>query len=156
METEGLAEHRWLQHLVGDWTFEAEMAPGQPEAKHTGTEHVRSLGGVWVACEGEIETPEPGTTLMTLGYDPERERFVGTFIGSMMPYLWLYEGTLDAAGRVLTLESDGPSFTKEGEMGRYRDVITLEGDDHRVFTSHFLGDDGEWKAFITYHYRRAK
>ena len=59
----------------------------------------------------------PATTLMTLGYDPEKKRFVGTWIGSMMTHLWIYDGALDAAGKVLTLDAEGPSFAGDGTHG---------------------------------------
>jgi hypothetical protein len=39
-------------------------------------------------------------------------------------------------------------------MAKYRDVITLESDDHRVLTSNFQDDDGNWHEFMTAHYRR--
>jgi len=58
---------------------------------------------------------------------------------------------------VLTLESDGPDFNVEGKLAKYRDVIEFKSDDHRVLTSHLLGDDGKWSApFMTVHYRRRK
>lgn len=63
-------QHRWLQRFVGDWTFEGEasMGPGQPPETFTGSESVRSLGGLWVLSEGTCPGPDgsPGTTLMTL------------------------------------------------------------------------------------------
>ena len=37
--------------------------------------------------------------IMTLGYDPQKKRFVGTLIGSMMTHLWVYDGALDAGRR---------------------------------------------------------
>ena len=45
MKAEPQKEHEWLQKLVGEWASEAEatMEPGQPPAKFTGTESVRSL-----------------------------------------------------------------------------------------------------------------
>lgn len=151
-------EHRWLQQLVGDWTFEAEAttAPGEPPTKTTGTESVRSLGGLWTVAESEGEMPGGGTStaIMTLGYDPERKRYVGTWIGAMMTHLWLYEGSLDASERVLTLDCEGPSMKGDGAMARYQDVIEIESDDHRVLRSHVLSEDGTWKAFMTAHYRR--
>lgn len=62
--------HHWLQQLVGEWTYESEadMGPDQPPAKATGTENVRSLGGLWTLAEGEGEMPGGGMakTLMTL------------------------------------------------------------------------------------------
>jgi len=153
-------EHQWLQKLVGEWTYESEAVtqPGKPPEKFIGTEDVRSLGGVWVLCEGRGQVPGGGiaTTIMTLGYDPAKRRFVGTFIGSMMTNLWVYDGELDAAAKVLTLDSEGPSFSEEGKMARYKDVIEIKSDDRRVLTSSFLGDDGKWHQFMTANYRRTK
>ncbi|MDP8924634.1 MAG: DUF1579 domain-containing protein, partial [Chloroflexota bacterium] len=54
-----------------------------------------------------------------------------------------------------TLEADGPSFTDPSAMAKYRDVVELVSDDHRVLRSSVLGDDGEWHEFMTAHYRRA-
>ncbi|MDV2992492.1 MAG: hypothetical protein N4J56_002146 [Chroococcidiopsis sp. SAG 2025] len=94
------------------------------------------------------------TTLMTLGYDPQQQRYVGTWIGSMMTYLWVYDGELDAAQRVLTLNSDGPAMTSNEKMAKYRDAIEFKSDDRRVMTSHVLGDDGQWHHFMTVNYWR--
>ena len=160
MKTEPQPEHHWLQKLVGEWTYEGEcnMGPDQPPAKSTGSEVVRSLGALWVLCEGQGEMPGGGlaTTLMTIGYDPRQKHFVGTWVGSMMAHLWLYEGTLDAAGKVLTLESEGPSMTGDGQLAKYRDVIELKSDDHRVMTSHLLGEDGQWHLIMTASFVRVR
>jgi hypothetical protein len=160
MKTEPQKEHQWLQRLVGEWTYEVEAKePGKPREKLEGSESVRSLGGIWVLCEGRGEMPGGGmaTTLMTLGYDPQKQRYVGTWIGSMMTYLWLYEdGSLDAAQNVLTLSAEGPSFACDGKMAKYKDAIKFKSDDHRVLTSHVLGDDGKWQEFMTANYRRKK
>ncbi len=153
-------EHRWLQKLVGDWTMEAEsaMAPGEPPAKTGGTESVRSLGGLWIVAEGEGEMPGggTGTSLMTLGYDPQKKRYVGTWVGSMMTHLWSYDGSLDADEKVLTLNSEGPGMSGDGKLAKYRDVIEMKSDDHRVLTSHVQGEDGSWQSFMTAHYSRKK
>jgi hypothetical protein len=158
MHTELQNEHHWLQKLVGDWTYETEASMGsdQPLEKATGTESVRSLGGLWVLAEGQGEMPGGGTatTMMTLGYDPQKQRYVGTWVGSMMTYLWVYDGELDANERVLTLNAEGPAMSGEGKMGKYKDVIEFKSDDRRVLTSHFLGDDGQWHHFMTANYQR--
>lgn len=151
-------EHEWLQALVGEWTMECGPMPeGAPPATPW-TETVRSLHGIWILAEGQGETPggTAATTVMTLGYDPQKKRFVGTWIGSMMTHLWVYDGALDATGKILTLESEGPDMAGEGKMAKYRDVIELKSHDHRVLTSHMLGEDGEWREFMTAHYRRTK
>ena len=152
-------EHEWLQILVGEWTMEDEKAAesGQPAATPW-TESGRSLHGLWILVEGQGETPggSAATTVMTLGYDPRKERFVGTFIGSFMTHLWIYEGTLDASGKILTLDTEGPDMSTPGRMAKYKDVIEIKSDDHRVLTSRMQGEDGEWREFMTAHYRRKK
>ncbi len=157
MKAQPQHEHEWLQQLAGEWTYESEAAcePGKPPETFSGSESVRTLGDLWVLCEGRGEMPGGGTaiTLMTLGYDPGKGRFVGTWVGSMMTWLWVYDGSLDAAQKVLTLETEGPSFS-EGKLATYRDVIELRSHEHRVLTSHVLGEDGTWRGFMTAHYRR--
>ena len=157
MDAEPQSEHQWLLKLIGEWTFEADAGTeGKPDEKCGGTESVRALGGLWVLCESQGEMPGGGmaTTLMTLGYDPQKKRYVGTWIGSMMTHLWVYDGSLGAAGNVLTLEAEGPDFEVEGKTAKYRDVIEFKSDDHRVLTSQMLGEDGQWQPFMTAHYRR--
>lgn len=157
MNEEPSAEHNWLQQLVGEWTCEIDcrMGPDQPSTKSTGTESVRSLGGLWTIGEGTMGGGEcPGKSVMTLGYDPRNKRFVGTFIASMMTHLWPYNGTLDQTGKVLTLDSEGPSFAGDGTMAKYQDVIEFINSDHRVLSSRVLQADGKWQQFMTAHYHR--
>jgi hypothetical protein len=160
MNAEPQKEHQWLQKLVGDWSFENEciMGPDQPPSKHTGTETVRSIGGLWTIGEGRGPGPDGSEidTVMTLGYDPQAKRFVGTFIASMMTYLWTYNGSLDAAGKVLTLDAEGPDFSGGPNMVKYQDIIEFVNDDHRTLRSQLLGPDGKWNHFMTAHYRRRK
>jgi hypothetical protein len=148
MHAEPQKEHQWLQQLVGEWTYESEciMGPDQPAMKSVGKESVRSLGGLWTVGEMENEMPEGGvgTMIMTLGYDPAKGRFVGTFIGSMMTHLWIYDGQLDAAGKVLTLNAEGPSFAGDGKMAKYHDIIEIKSANERTLSSQLLGEDGKW------------
>ena len=155
-------QHRWLlQHFVGEWTYEGEADMGGQISRSAGTETVRPVGELWVVAEGRGTMPggAPATSLLTLGYDPQRGQFVGTWIGSMMTELWSYDsGTLDPAEKVLTLECDGPSFDDAeraaGKTSRYRDVMELRSDRHRVLSSFVRSDDGTWMQFMTSHYRR--
>jgi Protein of unknown function (DUF1579) len=154
------AEHDWLRQLVGEWTVELEMAmgPDMPTEKSTGTERVRTIGDVWIVAEGEGPMPggETANVMLTLGYDPAKGNFVGTFIGSMMTNMWVYEGKLDAANNTLTLEAEGPSMAGDGTLSVYRDVIELKSNDHRVMTSSAPGPDGEYVSFMTQTARRIK
>jgi hypothetical protein len=154
-------ERRLLQRLVGEWTYESEgfgCSAGSPGApfKATGSERVRALGDGWVVAEGQGELPGAGptSTMMTLGYDPRSKRYVGSWVASMMPYVWVYEGAIDASGQVLTLDCEGPSMSGDGALCRYQDVIELKSDDYRVLRARVMRDDGAWHEFMTTHYRR--
>lgn len=149
-------EHQWLQQLVGEWRYETEAIKedGSSE-KAMGTETVRSLGEFWVVAEGEMACQgEMAKTMMTLGYEPYNHRYVGSWVGSMMPHFWCYEGELDIDESVLTLTAEGPNMSAEGTVATYRDTIELKSAEHRVMVSHMLGDDGKWQKYLTVNYRR--
>ncbi|HYJ57972.1 MAG TPA: DUF1579 domain-containing protein [Methyloceanibacter sp.] len=160
MKADVQKEHLWLQRLEGDWTFEAEcvMGPDQPPAKSRGIYTARSLGGLWTLLEGEGESPDGSLvkSIITLGYDPAKQRFVGSFIASCMTHLWPYEGTLDATGKVLTLDSEGPSFSGDGSLAKYQDIVEIVDDDHWILRSRAPGEDGKWIEFMTAHYSRKR
>ncbi len=161
MDTQAQQEHVWLQQMLGDWTMsgECDMGPDQPASRSTGKEHVRALGGFFVVCEGQGEMPgseDTGTMLMTLGYDIAKKKFTGSWAGSMMSGMFFYEGQLDATQKVLTLDTEGPSFTGDGSTARYQDVITIKSRDERTLHSQTLQPDGSWKRFMTATYRRVK
>ncbi len=151
-------EHAWLQQLVGEWTFEGEatMAPGQPPHRFKGTTRVRPLGGLWIMMEGHGQMPDgtPVTTMLTLGYDSQRKRFVGTWVDSLMTHMWVYDGALDAAGKVLTLDTEGPGMAGDGKTAKFREIIEVHNDEHHVLSSQTLGEDGAWHRFMTARYRR--
>ncbi len=168
MHSEPTPQHQWLQQLVGEWTseMEATMAPDQPPEKFTGIEIVRSIGGLWTLGEGTGSMPGGGTmtSFMTLGYDPAQQRFVGTFIASMMTHMWIYHGQLDSTGNKLVLDTEGPSFDNPEvastngmnplKLAKYKDTIEFLSPDHRTLSSSTIGPDGQWRQFMTAHYRR--
>ena len=151
-------EHEWLKQLAGEWQYEGEctMAPGQPPVKTTGTETGRPLGGFWVMTENKGEVMGMTMTgIMTLGYDPEKKKYVGTWIDSMSNHLWRYEGELDPSGKKLTLNTEGPAMDQPGKMARYREIIELKDKDTKVFTSN-VEKDGKWVQFVKMTSRRKK
>ncbi len=150
-------EHEWLKQLVGEWESESEMVmvPGQPPHKTKGKENVRAIGGLWVVSELTCESPMgPMTALMTLGYDAQKKKYIGTWIDSMMNHMWHYEGTLDATGKILTLEAEGPNMMDPTKRTKYRDAVEIRSKDHKILTSSALGDDGKWITFGTTNFRR--
>ena len=100
-------EHEWLMQLVGEWNAEVEMfkEPGMPPEKSQGTESVHAIGGFWTLGKNKgTHMDKPFTGILVLGYDPDKARYVGMWFDSMTSHLWTYEGTLDASGKILTLE----------------------------------------------------
>jgi hypothetical protein len=153
------SEHQWIHRLVGEWAYEGECGGGGAEGesmKMTGTESVRSLGGLWTIGEGTGKSPDgnESKTIMTLGYDAKSGRFVGTFIVSMMTHLWPYVGSLDATGTILTLESEGPSFAGDGTTSKYLDIIEFQGENQRTLSSKYQDGEGNWIPFMKSTYRR--
>lgn len=159
MKVEARKEHLWLQRLVGAW--EASVGDGAQEGgeKPFGTEQVRGLGDVWVVAEGSMQGPggQPAYSIMTLGFDPARGRFVGTWVGSMMTHLWVYDGSLDATGDTLTLDTEGPRFLPDGRIdgtARYQDIIALDPSGDRRLKARMQGEDGTWQEIMNVRYRR--
>lgn len=144
-------EHEWLQQFVGEWESEAEamMGPGQPPTKCKGSMSTRMLGGFWMVSE--VKGEAMGTqvsALQTIGYDTKAKKYVGTWVDSMINHMWKYEGTVDAAGKTLTLEAEGPDFTQAGKMSKFRDIYEFKSKDEIATSSQILGEDGKWITFM--------
>ena len=152
-------QHAWLRQLAGEWTFscKATMAEGAPPFEMSGTESVRTIGDLWVVAEGHAETGgEQLHSVMSLGYDPKTQAFIGTWFDSSQTHLWSYKGALDAGKTKLTLDTEGPSFDDPSKMSRYRDAIELKDKDHKVLTSSVQNADGSWMTFMRMEFVRAK
>lgn len=141
-------EHEWLKNLAGDWESDCEycMEPGKPPVKTKATENARMLGGFWIISDGKSDIlGMPFSSQFTLGYDPEKKRYTGTWIDSMTNYVWKYDGVVDPAGKVLTLTTEGPSPTDPTKHTKFKEVIELTGRDTKSFSSSYL-DGAEWKT----------
>ena len=143
-------DHEWLHQLLGNWKVhhDCEMPDGT-KSMTEGTMNCRSLGGMWLICESMGESPEgeAWSSLMTLGFDPTKGHYVGTFVGSMMANIWEYEGELDASGKRLPLNTTGPKFDGSGTCN-YRDTIEIIDADTWLFGSEMQNEDGSWVHFM--------
>ena len=133
------------------------MGADKPQEKFEGTESVRSIGPLWILGESQSRMPDgdPANMIITLGFSPLKGHYVGTWIGSMMNYLWVYKGTMDPTQKILTLEAQGPDMSGDNsQMRNYKDVIEIKTPDHRTLTSHHQDAQGQWHSFMQAHYYR--
>jgi hypothetical protein len=150
-------EHQWLEKFVGEWISDVEISctPGEPPMKYTGTESTRMLGGYFVIAQGKGDSTEmPYASVMTLGYDPEKQKYIGTWVDTMTSHLWKLEGTVNAAGTALTLDTEKPCGP--GAVMKFKEATEFKSADHRIFTSSMQQDGGEWRIGVTIHYHRKK
>lgn len=148
-------EHRWLQQLAGTWKFVGECKTPEVTSKQEGTQTIRRLGDLWILAEAETQMDsEAMTSIITLGYDPDKGKFVGSFIATMMSSFWLYEGTLDADKKILPLDSEGPRMDGKPGYAKYQDEIEIVSKDEYIFRGRMRQDDGTWIEFMTTRYTR--
>lgn len=151
-------QHQWLRQLVGTWTYQSDCAVG-PDGKPfkgQGKETIRTLGDYWIVGESTGDMPGGGTmsAVLTIGFDPAKRAFVGSWAGSPMTSLFIYEGQLDDAERVLTLDTTGQDFADPSKNARYRDSIEIVSEDERIMRSE-VHADGKWSEMMRATYRRA-
>jgi hypothetical protein len=150
-------EHEWLKQLEGEWEseYEAFMPGATDPMKGKGTESAKMMGGFWLIGNGTGEMM--GMTMksiLTLGYDPGKKKYIGTWVDSMTSHLWNYEGTVDSTGKILTLETEGPCMMKPGTT-KFREVTEIKDKDNKTFTSSML-DDGKWVTIVKVTSKRKK
>lgn len=162
-ETPGLPkptkEHEWLKQFEGKWETISKVTPGpgMDPVECEGKIESKMLGGFWVVSDFQSDMAgEPMHAIQTIGYDAEKKLYIGTWVDSMTNHLWKYEGSVDKTGKILTLQADGPSFTKPGEKSPYRDIYEFVNKDEVKFSSQIQGEDGKWITFTTGITKRVK
>lgn len=151
--------HAWFAPLTGHWKSEGECLPGpdQPPMKSSYPVQVRSLGGMWTVIESTSTEADGSvwTTVMTLGYSVARQRYTGTFVGSMGSHLWVYDGQVSDDGRRIVLNTEGPRFDGQG-TARYQDTIEIVDDNHWILSSQVENAEGQWFPFMkSDHFRQS-
>ena len=155
---EPVKEHKWLEQLTGEWESEVEaFIPGGPSMKGKSTETGKMMGGFWLVSNGAGEMMGMKvSTMLTLGYDPDKKKYVGTWVDSMTSMLWRYEGTVDDSGKKLTLDTEGPCMMKGNQITKFKEVMEIIDKDNKVFTSSMMGDDGKWVPIMKVTSKRKK
>lgn len=98
---------------------------------------------------------KPFTGLGMTGYDNTRKRYVATWMDSMDTALAYMEGTMDAAGKVLTMTMNRTD-PMTGKPHRMRTVTRVESPDRHVFELYEPGPNGKEFKSMEMVYTRAK
>ncbi len=150
-------EHKFLERFVGDWTSKAEVQgePGQPPMECQGEQECKMMGPFWIVCSSKGEAMgQKVQSIMQLGYDAKKQKYVGTWSDSVTGYMWHYEGTVD--GDTLTLLTEGPLMNDFNKMGKYREQIQFLSPDHYQFNSAVDNGAGEWNTIMIADYKKKK
>jgi hypothetical protein len=144
------AEHEWLKKFVGEWTTESKAIgiPGQPETPCKGTVSCRMLGEFWVVNEWNLNMDGMEMKgLQTIGFDPAKKKYIGTWVDGVTSHMWKYEGDVEDNCRIV-LQAKGPNFMAEGRETDFRDIYEFKSDTEMIVTSRMLGEDGKWITFM--------
>lgn len=152
------AEHSRIAESVGVWNVECEfnMAPGQPPMRVDARETVQALGPFWTVSRFESDmfgSPYVGSA--TVGFDPARGKYVSTWIDSMAPAMYSFEGTVDAGGKLLEMHGEGPDCMGGG-IAKYRTTERRVSRDERVFEMFMTSPGAPEMKLFRHIYRRAK
>ncbi len=125
----------WLKQFEGRWSTD-----------FNGTMNCRIIGDRWLI--NEISFGDGVFSVQTIGYDKKQKKFVGTWVDATSDFIWRYTGTLDAAGKVLVLEAEGPDMNDASKMRQYRDTYEFKSNREIVSVTKILEGD-QWKTFNT-------
>lgn len=145
-------EHEWFKALDGDWLVDAESTKdGGPPRK--GFAKGKLIGGFWLVLENRFDAKDQRfTSVMTIGFDPGRKKYVASWIDSTSASERRLEGTLDPASQELTFEADAPS-AQPGRTTRIQERIMITSPDRWTITCS-RDDGGTWTIFKKVIYNR--
>ncbi len=150
--------HEWLAKGVGTWTVKGlyYVGPGQEPLDASGTERVEMMGPFWQRGDLRIELFDTIIVGVTyLGFDPQRQVFVSTWIDSANPYLYRYEGSYDEATRLLSLAGTNTD-PGTGKPATYRSLAGYDLPEERSLSLSIELPGRDEAEILSYEYKRGK
>jgi hypothetical protein len=142
-------EHEMLKKFEGNWDVTVSFAGG--ESKGTASYKI-GLGGFWLqhhfkGAFGDMPFEGRGVT----GYDPQKKKYVSTWVDSMVPTLHLFEGSFNKEGTTYT--ENGEVRGMDGQMHKTKSVHQFKDKDTIVFTMYQI-DEGKDEQMMQLTYKR--
>ena len=149
------AEHKQLNDHVGNWKVACKfyMDPSQPPMETNATESVEKVGEFWTLSHYKCDMMGmPFVGRATMGFDPNKKKWVSTWIDSMSPVLFVLTGT--QKGDTITLEGEAWSCMTNSVL-KHRTTEKHIGKNERIFEMFCTMPDGNEIKMMTNHYKRA-
>ncbi len=150
-------EHAILKKDVGTWDIDITMGSGAAKAQSKGTETVRMLGSFWSISDMKYDyMGQPVQSHGTIGYDPDKKRFVGSWHESSSPNLTTMTGKWDAKTNKLTMIMKGKD--PAGKNTRFKSITTYIDENTKTFEFFMLkeGSKTEFMKAMEMKYSRRK
>ena len=143
-------EQEKLKAFVGDWDCVVKF--GNMEMKGTET-YTLGFGGFWLTGTFKSDGPEKFEGRGTIGYDPNKKKYVSTWIDSMDASMMISEGDFDKDSKTYTEVGDGVG--EDGKPQKYKSVVEFKDKDELVMTMYTV-KDGKEQQIMTMTYKRKK
>jgi hypothetical protein len=150
------AHHKVLERKVGTWDATVTI-PGIEWAAPSTAVYTAKLdhGGLWLVADYRgTFNGQPFTGHEVQGFDALKDKFVGTWVDSMMDHIMSFEGAYDEKTQTLAMFTD--SFDLDGKPIKERHDTKFVDADNWVFTMNQLSIDGAYKPTMTITYKRKK
>lgn len=151
-------EHAEVLRKAGDWLVRCtyymggEADPIEVDGRETG----QMLGDLW--CNSRFEADMLGSPLQgngSLGFDPVKKKYVGTWKDSATPFLYTFEGTFDPVIGVFDLAGENFDPVRQC-LAVYRSRVEFISADEHVLDLSIDVPEGLPIKVLRYHYRRKK
>ncbi|MBL8733161.1 MAG: DUF1579 domain-containing protein [Planctomycetes bacterium] len=148
-------QHKKLADMQGRWDVAIEaIEPNGQGNSSKGASTLRLLAtGLWLIEDfASTFNGLPFQGHGVTGYDPQKKKYVTTWVDSWTPSMLQLEGDYDKAGKVLTMTGEG--LGTDGKPAHYRNVITWVDQDHFTFEMFVTGAEQKEVKVLTMTYTR--
>lgn len=145
-------EHEKLKDMVGVW--DAVMKVGGQESKGVMT-YTLGLNGLFLFGEFKGDfggMAFEGRSFVT--YDPNKKKYLGTWIDNMAPAIMNTEGTYDATGKVFNETMEGTGM--DGKPAKFKSTTTMVDKDTMTFKMAMCSPDGTEQPMMEITYKRKR
>jgi hypothetical protein len=143
-------EHAYLKKMAGTWDCTMKMMGQEGKA----VANYKMLGDFWLI--GDFEGDAGGMKFKGhdfMGYDPQKKKYIGTWVDSLSPNAMPMESTYDSSKKVMTAVGEG--INMEGKKAKFKTTSEWKSNDEMLFTM-YEEKDGKMEQSFTIDYKRRK